>query len=224
MNHQDPGELSIESLFSGRGPLDFNSSAFKASPELRELQERFIKAKSEKQSMSIMGSCLAMASPIMPLGFLATLFLLGKMDGMDKDPFALEMGGNKTLKGEMARIAAAEALLRKRKENGEDPETNAYLKYASRELAMRPYKSALRPLRANEKRVIPNKQSRENLGSNSFFITKEKQAKMREIKKQKILLESIGQKEREEQNLAEASQISQKLELLDKLLNKIEKS
>ncbi len=171
-----------------------------------------------------MGSCLAMANPIMPLGFLATLFLLGKMDGMDKDPFALEMGGNKTLKGEMARIAAAEALLRKRKESGEDPESNAYLKYASRELAMRPYKSALRPLRANEKRVIPNKQSRENLGTNSFFITKEKQAKMREIKKQKILLESIAQKEREEQNLAEASQISQKLELLDKLLNKMEKS
>lgn len=216
MNQEPAPDTSIEqSLFDGR--LDMGS--FRASPELRELQERFLKAKAEKQSMTVASSCFALACPINPLGFLAALFLLGKLDGADKDPFS-QFEQNKTLKGEMARFAAAEALTRKRKESGEDPESNAYLRYASREMALRPYRNAMRPIKGSEKRVIPKQQSRESL-TDGFFLTKEKQAKIREVKRQKIMLESLAAKEREEQKTTEANMLSQKLEMLDKLLQKM---
>jgi hypothetical protein len=217
MNH--PTDAGIEQLFNR--PLDLGSgSSFRASPELRELQERFLVAKGEKQNMTISAGCFAMACPIMPLGFLAIFSLLGKMDGLDKDPETLEMG--RGLKGEMARIAAAEALMRKRKGEGEDVESNAYLRYASRELQMRPLRIAMKPLKGSgsEKRVIPRQQSREAL-SNGFFMTKEKQNKMRDIKQQKILLESLANKEREEQNHIESNAVAQKLEKLDQLLRKM---
>ncbi len=207
-----------QSFFDGRLELG-SGSAFRISPELRELQEKFLQAKTEKQSMTVATSYFAMACPIMPLGFLATLFVLGKLDGMDKDPASLEY--NKSLKGEMARIAAAEALTRKRKSHGEDPESNAYLRYASRELALRPYRTAMRPIKGAEKRVIPKQQSREALADGSFFVTKEKQTKMRNLKRQKIMLESLAAKEREDANTLEANKLSQKLEMLDKLLKKM---
>lgn len=202
-------------MFDGR--LD-HGSAFRVSPELRELQERYLQAKGEKQNMTLASSCFAMACPIMPLGFLSMLFVLGKLDGMDKDPESLEF--NKTLKGEMARIAAADALMRKRKESGEDPESNAYLRYASREMELRPLRVAMRPIKGSEKRVIPKQQSREALSDGGFFLTKEKQSKMRSMKQQKILLESLVAKERE-QNSSEASKLSEKLEMLDKLLKRM---
>ncbi|MBX9686071.1 MAG: hypothetical protein K2X27_05185 [Candidatus Obscuribacterales bacterium] len=210
--------LNIEqSLFEG--PLDLRgASAFRVSPELRELQEKFVQAKNEKQHMTIATSCLAMACPIMPLGFLATLFVLGKLDGMDKDPTQIEQ--SRSLQGEMARIAAAEALMRKKKERGEDTDANAYIRYASREMALRPLRVAMRPIKGAEKRVIPKMQSRESL-CDGFFQTKEKQQKMREIKRQKILLESLADKERKENNTSEACQLSDKLEMLDKLLKKM---
>jgi len=78
----------------------------------------------------------------------------------------------------------------------------------------------MRPIKGNEKRVIPKQHSREQL-SDGFFLTKEKQTKMRNLKRQKILLESLAAKEREEQNTTEASKLSQKLEMLDKLLKKM---
>lgn len=217
MNNQ-PVETGIEQfLFEGR--LDVGSgSAFRVSPELRELQERYLQAKGERQNMTLATSCFAMACPIMPLGFLSVLFVLGRLDGLDKDPESLAQ--QRTLKGDMARIAAADALMRKRKESGEDPESNAYLRYASRELELRPLRMAMRPIRGSEKRVIPKMQSQEAL-SNGFFLTKEKQSKMRDIKRQKILLEGLMEKEREEQNLPEVSRLSSKLELLDKLLKKM---
>ncbi len=217
MNH--PTDAGIEHLFNR--PLELGSaSSFRVTPELRELQERFLVAKGEKQNMTISAGCFSMACPIMPMGFLAIFALLGKLDGMDKDPESLEMG--RGLKGEMARIAAAEALLRKRKGDGEDVESNAYLRYASRELQMRPLRIAMKPLKGSgsEKRVIPRQQSREAL-SNGFFMTKEKQTKMRDIKQQKILLESLASKERQEQNPADNNLLSQKLEKLDQLLRKM---
>ena len=222
MNQQPVADAGIEqSLFDTK--LEFGSqSTFRMSPELQQLQERFLQAKTEKQNMGVAGSMFAMANPINPLGFLAALFLLGKLDGMEKDPLELAMEQNKNLRNEMARFAAADALTRKRKQSGEDPETNAYLRYASRELALRPYRSAMRPIRGSgDKRVIPKQQqSRESL-SDGYFLTKEKQAKIREVKRQKIMLESLAAKEREEQKVTEASMLSQKLEMLDKLLRKM---
>lgn len=214
----EPAEASIEDSFLGERLELGGSSAFRVSPEIRELQERYLQAKAEKQHMAIAGSCLAMACPIMPLGFLSALFVLGKLDGMDKDPVSMEM--QRGLKSDMARIAATEALMRMKKERGEDPESNAYLRYASREMALRPLRSAMRPIKGNEKRVIPKQHSREQL-ADGFFLTKEKQTKMRNLKRQKILLESLAAKEREEQNTTEASKLSQKLEMLDKLLRKM---
>ena len=216
MNHQ-PTETSLESLFSSS--LDLHGgSAFRVSPELRELQERFLEAKCEKQHMSVASSMFAMACPIMPLGFLSMLFVLGKLDGLEKDPESLAF--NRSLKGDMARIAAADALMRKKRELGEDAESNAYVRYASRELELRPIRMAMRPIRGAEKRVIPRQQSREQL-NNGFFLTKEKQEKMRDAKKQKILLESLVEKEKEKDNSHEVSRLSQKLEMLDKLLRKM---
>ena len=194
-----------------------SGSAFRVSPELRELQERYLEAKGERQNMSVASSMFAMACPIMPLGFLSVLFMLGKLDGMDKDPLSMEY--NRTLKGDMARIAAADALMRMRKEKGEDAESNAYLRYASREMELRPLRMAMKPIRGAEKRVIP-KQSQQSLGE-GFFITKEKQTKMRDIKRQKVLLEGLKEKEQKEQNTNEVCRLSQKLEMLDKLLNKM---
>lgn len=213
-----PPESGIEQLlFDGR--LDFKpGSAFKASPELRELQDRFMHAKAEKQNMAVVGSCLALASPLMPLGFLAALFMLGKMDGMEKSPEELALEKGRGLQGEMARIAAAEALLRKRKANGEDTEADAYIRYASRQLELRPIRTALRPIKGTETRVIPKKHSTE---PSDFFITREKQNKMRDLKKQRILLEVLMEKEQKEQNFSEVSRISAKLEMLDKSLRKM---
>ena len=168
--------------------------------------------------MGVASSMFAMACPIMPLGFLSMLFVLGKLDGMDKDPETLAF--NRTLKADMARIAAADALMRKKRDLGEDAESNAYVRYASREMELRPLRMAMRPIRGAEKRVIPRQQSREQL-SNGFFLTKEKQQKMRDIKRQKILLEGLMEKEREKDNNPEVSRLSQKLEMLDKLLRKM---
>jgi hypothetical protein len=206
-----------QSLFGSS--LDFTGgSAFRVSPELRELQEKYLQAKCEKQHMGVASSMFAMACPIMPLGFLSMLFVLGKLDGMEKDPETLAF--NRTLKGDMARIAAADALMRKKRDLGEDAESNAYVRYASREMELRPLRMAMRPIRGAEKRVIPRQQSREQL-SNGFFLTKEKQQKMRDIKRQKILLEGLMEKEREKDNNPEVSRLSQKLEMLDKLLRKM---
>lgn len=213
-----PVEAKLDSLFGSN--LDFTGgSAFRVSPELRELQERFLQAKTEKQHMSVASSMFAMACPIMPLGFLSMLFVLGKLDGMEKDPESLAF--NRTLKGDMARIAAADALMRKRREQGEDAESNAYVRYASRELELRPIRMAMRPIRGAEKRVIPRQQSREQLSNNGFFVTKEKQQKMRDIKRQKILMEGLVAKEREKENSPEVNRLSQKLEMLDQLLRKM---
>lgn len=213
-----PTETGIEHSLFGSS-LDFTGgSAFRVSPELKELQERYLQAKTEKQHMSVASSMFAMACPIMPLGFLSMLFVLGKLDGMDKDPESLAF--NRSLKGDMARIAAADALMRKKREQGEDAESNAYVRYASREMELRPIRTAMRPIRGTEKRVIPRQQSREQL-SNGFFLTKEKQQKMRDIKRQKILLEGLVEKEREKDNNPEVSRLCQKLEMLDKLLRKM---
>jgi hypothetical protein len=210
-------ESSIENLFDGR--LDFKSgSAFKSSPELRELQERYLHAKAEKQNMAVVGSCFALASPLMPLGFLSALFMLGKMDGMDKSPEELLLEKGRGLQGEMARIAAAEALMRKKRANGEDPESDAYIRYASRQLELRPLRVAMRPIKGAETRVIPKKHASE---PSDFFITKEKQNKLRDIRKQRILLEGLMEKEQKEQNFSEACRLSSKLELLDKMLRKM---
>lgn len=211
-------ESGIENiLFDGR--LDFKSgSAFKASPELRELQERFLQSKAEKQNMAVVGSCFALASPLMPLGFLSALFMLGKMDGMDKSPEELLLEKGSGLQGEMARIAAAEALMRKKKANGEDPETDAYIRYASRQLELRPIRTAMRPIKGAETRVIPKKHSTQ---PSDFFITREKQNKMRDLRKQRILLEVLMEKEQKEQNFSEICKLSSKLELLDKMLKKL---
>lgn len=213
-----PTEAGHEHSLFGSSLDMTGGSAFRVSPELRELQERYLQGKCEKQHMTVTTSMFAMACPIMPLGFLSILFMLGKLDGMDKDPETLAF--NRTLKGDMARIAAADALMRKRKETGEDSESNAYVRYASREMELRPLRMAMRPIRGAEKRVIPRQQSREQL-SNGFFLTKEKQQKMRDIKRQKILLESLVEKEKENDNSNEASRLSQKLEMLDKLLRKM---
>lgn len=212
-------ESGIEHL-SLDSKLDFRlgSSAFRSSPELRELQERFVQAKTEKQSMAIAGSCFALASPLMPLGFLSALFVLGKMDGMDKSPEELLLEKGRGLQGEMARIAAAEALMRKKKANGEDPETDAYIRYASRQLELRPLRVAMRPIKGAETRVIPKRQSQE---PSEFFVTKEKQSKMKDIRKQRILLEGLMEQERKEQNFSEVCKLSSKLEMLDKLLKKM---
>lgn len=216
----DPIIPGTETSFLGGGRFELGSgSAFRVSPELRELQERYLVAKNERQHMTIATSCFAMACPIMPLGFLAALFLLGRLDGMDKDPLeSMEKG--RTLQGDMARIAAAHALMRKKKDLGEDPESDAYLKYASRELELRTLRMAFRPLKG-EKRVIPkHQQSRDTLNGAAYFLTKEKQTKEREIKRQKIMLESIANKEREK-NPVESSKINEKLEKLDQLLKKM---
>lgn len=213
-------DAGIEQLLLD-GKLDFNGkSMFRASPELQELQQRYLQNKAEKQSMTVTTSCFAMACPILPLGFLSMFFVLGKLDGFDKSPemLAQEKGD---LRNEMARMAAADALLRQKKERGEDVESKALLRYASREMAVQPIRSAIRPIKGTDKRVLPRQQSREALADNGFFQTKEKQDKMRKIKQQKILLETLAQKEREEQNTVEASSLSQKLEILDKLLKKM---
>jgi hypothetical protein len=112
--------------------------------------------------------------------------------------------------------------LRKKKENGEDPESNAYLRYASRELQLRPLRMAMRPIKGSEKRVIPKQQSGDSLNG-GYFLTREKQAKEREIKRQKILLESLADKERKEKGASPetSSKLSEKLEKLDQLLRKM---
>ena len=212
-------EAAIEQAL-GDGRLDFKpGTAFRSSPELRELQESFMKAKAEKQSMAVTGSFLALASPLMPLGFLSALFMLGRMDGMEKSPEQLLLEKSSGLQGEMARIAAAEALMRKKRANGEDPETDAYLRYASRQLELRPLRNAMRPIKGTENRVIPKQQYREP--APDYFLTREKQTKMRDIKQQRILLEGVMEKERKEQNFSEVCRLSSKLEMLDKLLKKM---
>lgn len=217
----EPIEAGIEHLLLD-GKLDLgNKSMFRASPELQELQQRFLHAKTEKQSMSVASGLFAMACPILPLGFLSTFFVLGKLDGFDKSPeqLAMEKGG---LRNEMARLAAADALMRQKKEKGEDVESKALLRYASREMAVQPIRAAMKPIKGADKRVLPRQQSRDALQESGFFMTKEKQEKMRKLKRQKILTETLAQKEREEQNTLEASKLSQKLEMLDKLLKKME--
>lgn len=119
----------------------------------------------------------------------------------------------------MARIAAADALMRKKKANGEDPEADAYIRYASRQLELRPHRIAMRAIKGSESRVIPKSTSREP--APDYFVTREKQSKMRDIKKQRILLEGLIDKERNEQNFGEVCRISSKLEMLDKLLKKM---
>jgi hypothetical protein len=220
IEHSHPG-MGLEHSFLG-GSLDTGfGSAFKSTPELRELQERYLANKNERQHMTIATSMFAMACPIMPLGFLAALFVLGKLDGLDKDPFE-EMEESRSLKGDMARFAAAAALMRKRKDAGEDPESDAYLKYASREMELRPLRQVMRPLKGSEKRVIPKQQqSRDSLDSPSYFITREKQAKEREIKRQKIMLESLSDKERKESPIEANNKLSEKLDKLDQLLRKM---
>jgi hypothetical protein len=124
----------------------------------------------------------------------------------------------------MARIAAADALLRQKKANGEDPESNAYLRYASRELELRPLRNAMRPIKGSEKRVIPKQQqSKDAINGAGFFLTREKMNKEREIKRQKILLESLNAKDdgKEKQGI-EKSSLSEKLEKLDQLLKKLD--
>jgi len=207
------------SVFGGH--LESGSgSAFRVSPELQELQERYLGAKGERQTMNIAASCFAMACPIMPLGFLAALFVLGKLDGLDKDPVSMEHA--RSLQGDMARIAAAQALLRKKKESGEDLDSDAYLKYASRELQLRTLRMAMRPLKGSEKRVIPKQQqSRDSLNGAGYFLTREKMTKERDIKRQKILLESISNKDKDEKSPVENNKLSEKLEKLDQLLRKM---
>jgi len=221
MNHL-PVNLGIEhSTFTGRFEAA-PGSAFKISPELQELQERYLHNKGERQNMTIATSCFAMACPIMPLGFLAVLFILGRLDGLDKDPASMEY--QRSLKGDMARIAAADALLRQKKANGEDPESNAYLRYASRELELRPLRNAMRPIKGSEKRVIPKQQqSKDAINGAGFFLTREKMNKEREVKRQKILLESLNSKDdgKEKQGI-EKSSLSEKLEKLDQLLKKLD--
>ena len=216
----DPLNTGIEHSFLG-GRLETGSgSAFRVSPELRELQERYLASKTERQHMTVATSCFALACPIMPLGFLAVLFLLGKLDGLDKDPASMEE--TRSLKGDMARIAAAAALMRKRKDAGEDPESNAYIRYASREMQLRPLRIAMGPIKGSEKRVIPKQQqSRDSLNGASYFLTREKQAKERELKRQKILLDSLADKDRPANPLETNNKLSEKLEKLDKLLKRM---
>jgi hypothetical protein len=213
-------DTGIEHSLLG-GPLELGSgSRFRVSPEIRELQERYLSDKNERQHMSIATSCFAMVCPIMPLGFLAALFVLGKLDGLDKDPASMEEA--RSLKGDMARIAAAAALMRKRKDAGEDPDSDAYLKYASRELQLRSLRLALRPLKGSEKSVIPRQQqSRDSMNGAAFFQTREKQQKARVLKRQKIMLESIANKEKEDKQLEPNNKLAEKLEKLDQLLKKM---
>lgn len=71
----------------------------------------------------------------------------------------------------------------------------------------------------SEKTLIP-RQAR-MAPENGFFVTKDKMAKAKEIKKQKMLLESLMENEKAKQNFSEVSEISARLESLEKLVRKL---
>lgn len=190
------------------------------SRELLELQRQFLVEKGERQTVATISGCLSLACPILPLGLLGAFFLLGKLDGFDKGPGGFEKG--KTgLRAEMARIAAAEALARKRKLEAEKGEGMSHDMLPSgkalQALLNMPDK---RPVSwQSEKTLIPKqiKMAPEK----GFFVTKDKVAKANEIRKQKLLLESLMEKEKEKQNFSAVSEINSRLESLEKLVRRV---
>lgn len=186
--------------------------------DLLDLQRQFLADKSERQSLTTMSGCFALACPILPLGLLGAFFLLGKLDGFDKGPGGLEKG--KTgLRAQMARMAAAEALARKRKldaeKKGEGASTDIFP--TSTSLTALISMAERRPSSwQSEKTLIP-RQAR-MAPENGFFVTKDKMTKAKEIKKQKMLLESLMENEKSKQNFSAVSEISARLESLEKLV------
>ncbi|MBY0359943.1 MAG: hypothetical protein K2W82_18205 [Candidatus Obscuribacterales bacterium] len=186
--------------------------------EMRLLRQQFLLDKGQRQSMLVSSSMFAMACPIMPLGFLSIFMALGRLEGLDNGPEALEQKGG--LAAQMARVAAAEALLRRRKKDGgESDDDSGYLRYAARQMELRPFRTALSTPRFSDQRVLPKR--RPEAFDEKFFVTREKALKTSKLRRKKIYLESLIEKEKEQQDFSEASSISAKIETLDKLLKRL---
>lgn len=199
--------------------MDFKSALFGngETAEYRALREQFLLDKSQRENMGVTSSLLSMICPIMPLGLLSVFQMLGRMDGLDEGPqMAIRQQG---LMSEMARIAAADALMRKRKKEG--IEDDGYLQFATRQMELRPLRMAFSTHRIIDKQTLPKRRGLEQ-PENGYFMTKKETAKASKVRKEKILLESMMKKESEEQKFSEASSISSKIEALDKLLKRIE--
>lgn len=188
--------------------------------ELLDLQRQFLADKSERQNLTTMSGCFALACPVLPLGLLGAFFLLGKLDGFDKGPAGLEKG--KTgLRAQMARMAAAEALERKRKLDAEKGEGGSLDGFPARtSLTALMNIADRRPVSwQSEKTLIP-RQAR-MAPENGFFVTKDKLAKAKEIKKHKLLLESLMENEKAKQNFSAVTEINARLESLEKLVMRL---
>lgn len=219
--NQDLENLLVKALSE---KLEGGKPATGDSRELLELQTKFLADKAERQTVGTVAGCLSFASPILPLGILGFFFLLGKMDGLDKGP--LEQGKRKNgLRAQMARIAAAEALALARKkkweadkENGVIGETTSLTGSALKALISTT--SDRRPVTWNaEKRVIP-KQGRLS-AEKGYFVTKDKMARAKQLKEHKLLLEALMEKQQTKQNFSAVSEISSRLESLEKLVRQL---
>lgn len=188
------------------------------SIEFQWLRQRFLTDKSQRQSIGIASNFFSIASPIMPLGFLAAFFALGRMDSMDQGPQLLERNGG--LKAQMARIAAYEAMQRLKKKNGGDVDDDGYLKYAARQLELRPLKIALSSPKMTEHQLLPKRKGRQQ-NDERFFTTRDKAVTANKLRRKKIFLEAVMEKERGTQEFSEASAISAKIDSLDKLLKRL---
>lgn len=206
-------DIGLDAKLDSR--LGFFSKAETA--EMRLLRQQFLLDKGQRQSMLVSSSMFAMACPIMPLGFLSIFMALGRLEGLDNGPEALleQKGG---LAAQMARVAAAEALLRRRKKDGsENEDDSGYLRYAARQMELRPFRTALSTPRFSDQRVLPKR--RPEAFDEKFFVTREKALKTSKLRRKKIYLESLMEKE--QQDFSEASSISAKIETLDKLLKRL---
>lgn len=219
MQQQEP--QGIESLLLGLGTgtgSDKKLAGKYDSPEHVQLRHRFLQEKAEKQSISLVSNCLAFATPFLPFSFLSTFFLLGKLDGMDKGPEAL-FAEKEGLKAEMARLAAAEALARKRAKEGQSgSDEMAALAAAHRRQADNVLFNGGKSALWAEKRVLPSKKIR---GDRKLFVTNGEHKKKNELKKQKMALEAVKEHEVKKQNFSAVSEISAKLELLEKLVTRL---
>lgn len=219
--NQDLENILVKALSS---KLEGGKPTATESRELIELQTKFLAEKSERQNVTAMASCLSFASPILPLGLLGVFFLLGKMDSMDKGPMAALQKRN-GLRAQMARIAAAEALAIARKKQLEAEKEKGMSTSEPSTLSGMAIKALInmpdrRPVSWNaEKRVIP-RQAKLN-PEKSYFVTKDKVARAKQLKEQKLLLEAVMEKEQKKRNFSAVGEISSKLETLEKLVRQL---
>lgn len=195
-------------------------------PELVEREVLFLHNRKQLGDACVMSNFLSLACPINPISFLSAFMAFDKLSGGAKSP--LEQVNTQNKLSRLAMLAAADAAVREAKKRGKgdkgllaalcdrpdmNPESRAALAGCQSIFGSGP-----------EKKIYQSQSGRfasEKLAQ-KMFITRDKQIKLAKLKKRKMLLEGLLERQNKLQDFIAMSKVSSQLDLLDKALKRLQ--